>query len=444
MLTDTPDGLYPYAGVPWFSTPFGRDGVITALETLWMEPDIARGVLAFLGATQATRDDPAVDAEPGKIVHEIRTGEMAAIGEVPYARYYGSVDATPLFVMLAGEYLRASGDGAFIAGLWPKVKAALDWIDNHGDLDHDGFVEYSSRATDGLSNQGWKDSRDSVFHEDGSLATPPIALCEVQGYVYAAKRAGAEIAAFLNDMAGASVLTQQAETLRARFAEHFWDAKMGTYVLALDGSKKPCRVASSNAGQCLYTGIAREDHASRIAQDMISQRFFSGWGVRTIASDQPRYNPMSYHNGSIWPHDTAMIGAGLARYAEPAGAARIMEALFDVARVAELHRMPELFCGFARRRDEGPVRYPVACSPQACAAGSVFLLLQACLGLTVRGDRRELLFYNTVLPEFLDHVRLRGLRVGPSSVDLVLERTGNDVNIHILHRDPGVRVILTK
>jgi glycogen debranching enzyme len=385
-----------------------------------------------------------MDAEPGKVVHEIRTGEMAAIGEVPYARYYGSVDATPLFVTLAGEYLRATGDGAFIATLWPHIRAALDWINEHGDLDGDGFVEYQSKTSEGLNNQGWKDSRDSVFHEDGSLATPPIALCEVQGYVYAAKRAASEIAAFLGESVDASVLGHQAEELRARFADQFWDDRLGLYVLALDGAKRPCRVATSNAGQCLFTGIAREDHAARMIEDMVSARFFSGWGIRTVAADQPRYNPMSYHNGSIWPHDTSLIGAGMARYDRADAAARMLEALFDVARVAELHRMPELFCGFARRRDEGPVRYPVACSPQSWAAGAVFLLLQACLGLRVRCDRREVLFFNTVLPEFLEYLRLRGLRVGPCTVDLVLERSGTDVNVHILHRDPGVRVILTK
>jgi glycogen debranching enzyme len=369
---------------------------------------------------------------------------MAAVGEVPYARYYGSVDSTPLYIMLAGEYLRATGDGAFIASHWPCIRAALDWIDQHGDIDHDGFVEYASKSSEGLSNQGWKDSRDSVFHEDGSFASPPVALSEVQGYVYAAKRAAAEIAAFLGESVDASVLAHQAEEVRDRFAKAFWDDNLGMYVLALDGAKRPCRVAASNAGQCLYTGIAREDHAARMIEDLVSPRFFSGWGIRTVASDQPRYNPMSYHNGSIWPHDTALIGAGMARYNRADAASRLLEALFDVARTAELHRMPELYCGFARRRDEGPVRYPVACSPQSWAAGSVFLLLQACLGLTIRGDRREVLFANTVLPEFLEFVRLRGLRVGPCSVDLVLERSGTDINVHILHRDPGVRVILTK
>jgi glycogen debranching enzyme len=444
MITETPQGLYPYAGVPWFSTPFGRDGIITALQTLWLDPDIARGVLAYLAVVQADTAVPEQDAEPGKILHETRLGEMAALREIPFARYYGSVDSTPLFVVLAGAYYERTGDRAFAEALWPHVERALAWLDKHGDRDGDGFVEYYRATPEGLAQQGWKDSQDSVFHEDGALAQGPIALCEVQGYVYAAKRGAAKLAVALGRIEVADELTRQAAALRKRFEDAFWCEDLGTYALALDGEKRPCRVRTSNPGHCLFAGIVAPERAARVAEALLGPTSFSGWGVRTVAEGAARYNPMSYHNGSIWPHDNAMIGAGLARYGRKDATAKILAGMFDASLFVELHRMPELFCGFARRTGEGPTLYPVACSPQAWAAGTVFQLLQACLGLRVEAAMGRVCLEYPVLPAFLDEVRVRGIRLGAGTVDLLFRRHGNDTGVNVLARSEGVQVVVVK
>ncbi len=283
LMTDTPDGRYPYAGIPWYSTTFGRDGLITAIQMLWCDPTVARGVLRRLAAHQSSKSDPVSDAQPGKILHEMRSGEMAVLGEVPFALYYGSVDATPLFVLLAGLYAERTGDLETLRSLWPAVEAGLAWIDHHGDIDHDGFVEYFRASETGLVNQGWKDSFDAVFHADGTLATGPIALAEVQGYVYAAKSTLARCARRLNRMDQASQLEQEARLLADKFDRDFWCDDLGMYALALDGNKRPCRVATSNMGQLLFSGIARRDRAHSIAAALMQKRFFSGWGIRTVA-----------------------------------------------------------------------------------------------------------------------------------------------------------------
>jgi glycogen debranching enzyme len=422
MTTATEHGLYPFAGVPWYSAAFGRDGMTTAFQRLWLDPALAHGVLNYLAATQATAFEPERDAEPGKIVHEVRLGEMAALGEIPFGRYYGSVDTTPLFVALAGAYYRRTADLDTIDGIWPNVERALAWIDTYGDRDGDGFVEYARRTPRGLASQGWKDSADSISHADGRLAEGPIALAEVQGYVYAAFRATASLLRARGDDDRALVFDARADKLRAEFDRVFWSPELGTYHLALDGAKRPCAVRASNAGHALFTGIALRERATSVCDALMGPHSFSGWGIRTLDEREVRYNPMSYHNGSVWPHDNAIAALGMARYGFKREALEVLDASYRAHLHFEMHRMPELFCGFARQSDDAPTPYPVACAPQSWSAGAVFMLLQAVLGIDVDAPRRRIRIVHPMFPENLDRLAIRGLVVGAATVDLVLQR----------------------
>lgn len=412
LISHDADGTYITAGIPWFATLFGRDSIITALSLLPFSPSVAAGTLRTLARFQGTEVNPERDEQPGKIIHEMRAGEMAILREIPFGRYYGSVDSTPLFLWLFGRYVASTGDLKLAEELWPHVERALDWIDKYGDLDGDGYVEYLHQTPRGLANQGWKDSFDSISHADGSLARPPIALCEVQGYVYAAYITIAETAARMNREAVATRLSDRARMLKAAFTRDFWLDDDRMVALALDADKKPCRVMTSNAAHCLATGLLDRDQADALAQGLMADDMFSGWGVRTLSTAARRYNPMSYHNGSVWPHDSAIAALGLARIPGRGGAVRLMRGMF--ASAIELHggSLPELFCGFAREPRLGPVPYPVACHPQAWAATSLMMMLQAILGLRVDGFDRRLVIESPVLPEGMGSLSITDMRVG--------------------------------
>jgi glycogen debranching enzyme len=434
LTSELETGPYPYAGIPWFSTPFGRDAVVTALQTLWLDPGIARGVLAFLAHHQAQEESAFLDAAPGKIMHETRKGEMAATRELPFGRYYGGVDTTPLFVTLAGAFAERTGDLAFIERMWPALRAATEWIERVCDANRDGFLDYARGSATGLSNQGWKDSEDSVFHADGRFPPGPIALVEVQGYAYAAFRAMAILAKRRNDVDAAMHWQERAERIREAVENRFWMSEFGFYGIAVDGDGELCRVRASNPGHLLFAGLPEPERAASVAANLLTPAFHTGWGLRTLASGEARYNPMSYHNGSVWPHDTALCAAGIARYGDRAAAVRLLRGMFEAAVHFDL-RLPELFCGFPRAQGSTPVAYPVACLPQAWAAGSAFMLLQACLGLEVDGWRGEIRVERPMLPTGIDYVAVRRVAVDSRRVDVVFQRQGERVSTHLEGRD---------
>ena len=443
LVSDLPTGPYPFAGIPWFSTPFGRDGILTAWQTLWLDPSLARGVLTYLASRQATQTSAFQDSQPGKIMHETRGGEMAALGEIPFGLYYGGVDTTPLFVGLAGAYLRRTDDVGLIGELWPAITRAIGWLEREGDSNGDGLIDYQRAAHTGLANQGWKDSADSVFHADGRFPTGPIALVEVQGYAYAAYQAMAQMAERLGEP-GAERWTAAAEAIRAKVEARFWMEDAGFYGIAVDGEGALCTPHASNAGHLLFNGLPTPGRADRVVRRLLSDDFDCGWGLRTLAAGASRFNPMSYHNGSVWPHDTSLCVAGMARYGERRGPARLTGDLFRASQHFGL-RMPELLCGFRRRAGEPPVAYPVTCMPQAWSAGSVFLLLQACLGLSIDAARREVRLVSPTLPDGMDRLCIDRLEVGGSMVNLLVQRIDEVTVVSATHgSDPAVSVLLQR
>jgi glycogen debranching enzyme len=442
LSTQTPDGVVLAAGIPWYVTLFGRDSLIASHQLLSVNPTVARDTLRVLANHQGTVDDPWRDEEPGKILHEVRHGELAGSGEVPHTPYYGSVDATPWFLILYGAHLRWTGDLELSKELLPAAEAALRWIDERGDLDGDGFVEYQTRSPKGIRNQGWKDSHDSMVHADGHLAEPPIALSEVQAYVYLAKHRMADVLEALGEAQRAEYLRAEAHVLRRKFNEAFWMQDEGYFAAALDRDKRQVRTVMSNPGHALYCDIVDRDKGQALAKRLLAPDMFSGWGIRTMSKDAAAYNPMSYHNGSVWPHDNALIAAGLKRYGLARSTNRVATALFDAAIYADYLRLPELFCGFTRRAPNRPVSYPVACSPQAWAAGAPFLMLQAMLGISARAHENLLTVNQPHLPAWLHVVELRNLRVGSSRLSLVFRREGEITSFSMLSRDGDVRVVM--
>jgi glycogen debranching enzyme len=437
-----PDERYLAAGVPWFTTLFGRDAIITSLQTLAVRPQIAIETLEVLAARQATAVDPETDAEPGKILHELRGGEMALTGETPHRPYYGTVDATPLWLILLGATWDWTGDRALVDRLWPNALRALEWIDRWGDRDGDGFVEYQRRTEGGLVNQGWKDSSDGIRDRNGTMAVAPIALAEVQGYVYDAKRRMAGLARVRGDDDLASRLDAEADALRARFDEAFWSEEQGFFAMALDGEKRQADAIASNPGHCLWSGIVEPRRAGRVVERLIAPDMFSGWGIRTYAAGQAGYNPIGYHTGTVWPHDVSLIAAGFKRYGYHDEANRLVGRVFEAAQHFPDFRLPELFCGFDRDVSPVPVPYPVACSPQAWAAGSMFLFIETMLGLRPNAAGRELELAHPELPDWLEKVTVSNLRVGEASVDLLVHRWRGGTSAEVVRKTRGLDVTI--
>ena len=412
----TPKGGCIAAGTPWFAAAFGRDQAIAALQMLPLMPELAKEVITVLAAYQGNKVESATEERPGKIMHELRLGEMARCSEIAFRPYYGTVDATPLWLMLMARYVKWTGDLKFVKSLWKNVASALDFVEI--ETRRTGYLTYGGKRTDTLINQGWKDSHDSVMHHDGHQATGPIALCEPQGYLYAAWTGWAEIAEKLGHTDLGHKLARHARTLKDRFGREFWMDDRACIALALDGDSQKCGVVSSNAGHLLSTGILSVEQEAAVSATLIQPDMFCGWGLRTLSSREKAYNPMSYHNGSVWPHDNAMVAEGLALANHKGAAHEILRGLLRVAGSQPDKRLPELFCGFDVAEHSGPIRYPVSCVPQAWAAGAMFQVLISCLGLEPEAESNRLRVVKPSLPIWLDGVSLKNLRIGAGRTDL--------------------------
>ncbi len=442
LLTEESEGLYyPYAGVPWFSAPFGRDGIITAYQLLPWYPAIARGVLEYAFGCMGDKVDSFTDEEPGKIFHEMRRGEMAHTKEVPFIPYYGSVDSTPLCLILLHEYIRWTRDLHALEKWWPCAMRAMEWIEKYGDADGDGFLEYLKKSPNGLVNQGWKDSHDSIMHEDGKLAVGPIRLCEVQGYAFRARMAMSSLAKMLGHRELSVRFRRQALELKILFSEKFWDYRKKMVYLALDGKSAPCAVLSSNMGHCLWSDILETQQARSVVDHLMSDTLFSGYGVRTLASCEAAYNPMSYHNGSVWPHDNSIIMEGLRNYGHTEALERLATALLGVLEMSTDFRLPELFCGFRKRGDAPPVPYEVACKPQAWAAGSVFLMLKSLLGISMDPNQKNIVLRTPVLSPKISNIEIKGLHGNDWEMDLLFRRGKSGTTVDITRKTGDIRVL---
>jgi len=429
----------PAAGIPWFVTLFGRDSLIVSMQSISGYPEFAAGALRRLSELQATGDDPERDMEPGKIPHEIRRGELAALGILPHQPYYGTHDATSLFVIVLSYLYQWTGDVSLLERYLANAEAAMAWIDRHGDRDGDGLQEYATRSTKGYYNQGWKDAGDAIVDARGAIAPLPLATCELQGYVYDAKLRLAEIYDVLGRPERSGPLREEAERLFERFNDVFWWEAEGTYALAVDGRKKQVRSVASNPGHCLSSGIVPPERARRVVARLLAPDMWSGWGIRTLSAAHPYYNPFSYHTGSVWPHDNAMIAGGFRRYGYDEEAARVAEGIFDAAALFPSHRLPELWAGVERDEGAFPVPYLGASAPQAWAAASVFRLVAVLCGIHARvaPDGSRELFVNPALPEWLPELTITRLRAGKGAMDLRL----HDGEVEELSNSTGYRVI---
>lgn len=445
LLTQEKDQeLYPYAGIPWFSAPFGRDGIITAYQLLPWFPSLAKGVLEYAFKLIGTKVDPFTEEQPGKIFHEMRYGEMARTKEVPFIPYYGSVDSTPLLLILLHEYMRWTKDSEMLKNWWPQALAAMRWVEKWGDPLGLGLIQYERQSKNGLVNQGWKDSSDSIMHQDGTLAVAPIRLCEAQGYAFRARMGMYALARLMGDEDEALRLRRNALELRSRFTELYWDSQGQFIYLALDGEMRPCAVRSSNMGHCLWSQIVSPEQAAKVSEILMSDAMFSGYGIRTLHSKEYAYNPLSYHNGSIWPHDNSLIMEGFRLYGHTAALDRLSVAMIEVLESSEDFRLPELFCGFRKRGAEPPVPYEVACKPQAWAAGSIFLMLKSMLGLSIDLDQSYLVFNSPLITEKMKWLEIRNFETRNWQLDLVVSQSAQETRVEVKRKKGDVRVLTIK